>query len=87
MHFVLSGGEGQHEKISFKCDDHSYAVLCELEGVIPAPYLARAKWVQLTQPDVPDVLSDQDITDYIHKAYGLVVSKLTKAKRKELNLL
>ena len=31
--------------MSFKCDDETFAELVEQDGVIPAPYLARAKWV------------------------------------------
>ena len=32
---------------SFKCDDEGFAELCERDGVVPAPYLARAKWVAM----------------------------------------
>jgi predicted DNA-binding protein (MmcQ/YjbR family) len=31
--------------LSFKCSDLAFAMLPELEGISPAPYLARAKWV------------------------------------------
>jgi len=30
-------------KISFKCSNFSYSILIEQKGIIPAPYLARAK--------------------------------------------
>ncbi len=77
-------GEGEEQKISFKCSDMSYMVLCEQEGIIPAPYLARAKWVQLQSPDAMD---DEEIKSYIAQAYDIISSKLTKAKQKELGLL
>ncbi len=70
-------------KISFKCSDFSYSLLIQENGIIPAPYLARAKWVQIdTQCD----LNDEEIKNYIHAAYDIIVQKLTKAVRKELSL-
>lgn len=76
-------GAGSHTKISFKCSDLTYAILCEQPGIIPAPYLARAKWVQL---ESADAMSPQDIRGYIEAAYFIIMAKLTKAQRKELGL-
>jgi len=77
-------GDDPHQKISFKCSDLSYQILCELEGMVPAPYLARAKWVQVQQPGA---LSDDDIKSYITDAHVIIAAKITKAKRMELGLL
>jgi len=76
-------GEGQTDKISFKCSDHSFQVLCELPGVIPAPYLARGKWVQVTSGET---LSDDDIKSYIEEAHSIIAAKLTIKLRTELGL-
>ncbi|MBL4837445.1 MAG: MmcQ/YjbR family DNA-binding protein [Kordiimonadaceae bacterium] len=76
-------GEGADEKISFKCSDSSYQILCELEGVIPAPYLARAKWVQVLSNAS---LADEDIQSYIVEAHSIIAGKLTKKARTELGL-
>lgn len=76
-------GNGRDWKLSFKCSDLSYQILCELDGIVPAPYLARAKWVQLTDDDA---LSDDDIKSYIEEAHRIIAGKLTKAKRSELGL-
>lgn len=76
-------GEDRHDKISFKCADLSYQILCELPGVIPAPYLARAKWLQLQEPGA---LSDEDIKSYIKDAHAIIAAKLTKKLRAELGL-
>ena len=35
--------------IAFKCSDEVFGELIERPGIIPAPYLARAKWVQETE--------------------------------------
>ena len=69
--------------IGFKCSDLSYQILIEQEGIMPSPYLARAKWVRLA---THDAMSDDDIKLYIERAYLIIMSKLTKAKLKELGL-
>lgn len=73
----------QETKISFKCSDLSFQILCELPGIIPSPYLARAKWVQVT---TKDAMSDEDIRSYISGAHAIISGKLTRAIRSELGL-
>lgn len=77
-------GEGEEYKISFKCSDLNYQILCELPGIIPAPYLARAKWMQVQEKNA---MSDDDIKDFIKSAYEIIVGKLTKKLRTELGLI
>jgi predicted DNA-binding protein (MmcQ/YjbR family) len=76
-------GAGDHTKISFKCSEMSYTVLCEQDGIIPAPYLARAKWVLVQDPGA---MPDEDIKLYITEAHRIITSKLTRAARRELGL-
>jgi len=76
-------GEGGHDKISFKCSDLSYTILREQDGIIPAPYLARAKWVQI---ETLDAMSEEDIASYIGQAYSIISAKLTRAVRKDLGI-
>jgi predicted DNA-binding protein (MmcQ/YjbR family) len=76
-------GDGDHPKISFKCSDMSYAVLRERDGIIPAPYLARAQWVQI---EYPTAMSSADIKLYIQEAHRIITGKLSRAKRRELGL-
>ena len=76
-------GDNEQQKISFKCSELSYHILCELPGIVPAPYLARAKWVQIT---TTEAMSDADIRDYIKTAYDIICQKLTRNKRAELGL-
>lgn len=76
-------GTGDHRKISFKCSDMSYRLLCEQENIAPAPYLGRYKWAQL---ETEEAMTDEDVRLYIDQAYRIVVKKLTKAKRAELGL-
>lgn len=76
-------GDGEQQKISFKCSDLSYQILCELPDIVPAPYLARAKWVQIT---TSSAMNDDDIKGYIQQAHDIISKKLTRAKRAELGL-
>lgn len=83
--FAICGpwGEGPGQKISFKCSDMAYDILRDQPGIVPAPYLARAKWVQVEDPDA---MSDADLRVYIEAAHATVAAKLTRAKRAELGL-
>lgn len=61
-------------KISFKCSDDAFHMLIESEAAIPAPYLARAKWVRVE----PGGLPDPELRGRIRQAYAIVRSGLTK---------
>ncbi|MTI44541.1 MmcQ/YjbR family DNA-binding protein [Roseibium hamelinense] len=76
-------GKGDYPRYGFKCSDIGYALLLEQSGMIPAPYLARAKWVQMGDPGA---LSDEDLKAYITAAHGIVTAKLTRKLRKDLGL-
>lgn len=76
-------GDGAHAKVSFKCSEMSYAVLREQDGIIPAPYLARAQWVQLQSPDA---MPDDDTKLYIREAHRIISGKLTRTVRADLGL-
>ena len=67
---------------SFKCDDETFAELCEREGVIPAPYLARAKWVALERWDSID---DRELAGLVERSYTLVRDKLPKKAQSALS--
>jgi len=67
---------------SFKCDDETFAGLCERDGVIPAPYLARAKWVALERWDA---IEDRELASLLERSYTLVREKLPKARQSTLS--
>lgn len=62
-------------KISFKCTPETFAELVEIEGIIPAPYMARNHWVSLTEMNA---LRQSEIKELIRKSYELVLEKLPK---------
>lgn len=66
--------------LCFKCTPEKFAELCEREGIRPAPYVGRYKWVLL---DRLDTLSDSELRELIRESYEMVASKAkTKAKPK-----
>lgn len=67
---------------SFKTSDEDFAELTERDGLFPARYLARYKWVQLD--DINRLSSDEWIK-YINRSYKLVFEKLTAKLKKEIN--
>lgn len=67
---------------SFKCDDEAFASLVERDGVVPAPYLARAKWVALERWSA---LTDNEIATSVAASYRLVRGGLSKRAQRELD--
>src|SRR5690242_2285967 len=65
--------------LSFKCTAEDFAELTERPGIVPAPYLARAKWVALEREDA---LPAGEIKRLVRQAYEVVREKLP-GKRKE----
>jgi predicted DNA-binding protein (MmcQ/YjbR family) len=61
--------------VSFKCDDETFASLVEREHIIPAPYLARARWVGLR---ALEALDDREYQQWIPGAHALVCATLPK---------
>ena len=70
-------------KIAFKVKDEEFEDLSTSEGFIPAPYMARAKWVLVTEPSK---LHKKEWEQYIKQSYELIKAKLTKKLRAELGI-
>ena len=68
---------------SFKTGDEEFEKLIAKEGVAPAAYLARHKWVKV---DDIKLLSGEEWKHYINESYKLVASKLPAKIRRELKL-
>jgi predicted DNA-binding protein (MmcQ/YjbR family) len=67
--------------LSFKCTPEDFAELTEREGIIPAPYLARAGWVAL-EPGA--TLPEPELKRLLRQAYDLVFAKLPRKTQAEL---
>jgi predicted DNA-binding protein (MmcQ/YjbR family) len=67
----------------FKCDPEQFAELTERDGIIPAPYLARAGWVAIESIDNGPEWAE--LQPWLRHAYDLVRAKLPKKVQAELD--
>jgi len=67
--------------LSFKCSDEAFAELTERPDIIPAPYLARAKWVALEKREA---IARAELAELLRISYELVLAKLPKKLRNSL---
>ena len=76
---------GQDEwRYVFKVSDIAWEMFRDHPGVVPAPYLGRAKWVQVEDPAS---VTKEDLRSYIGASYQIIARKLTKRRRTELGLI
>lgn len=78
--FCVTGLSGE-SGISIKVDDDKFDDYCAMEGVIPAPYLARYKWIYIQDTKA---FKKKELQEMIRRSYELILAKLPAAKRKAL---
>jgi len=76
--FAAVNLEPPHQ-LGFKCSPEDFAELTEREGIVPAPYLARALWVQESELGI--ALERRELAALMRSAYDLVVAKLPKSRQ------
>ncbi len=75
--FAILSVDSVPPKLCFKCSPETFSELVELEDIIPAPYVARYKWVLLQRLDV---LRQAEVEDLIRQSYEMVVAKIPKKR-------
>jgi predicted DNA-binding protein (MmcQ/YjbR family) len=80
--FAIAPLEPARVCLTFKCSDESFAELTERPNIIPAPYLARAKWAAL---ESSDAVGRAELAELLRASYHLVVAKLPKNMQEKLN--
>jgi predicted DNA-binding protein (MmcQ/YjbR family) len=68
--------------LSLKTTPELFAEFTERPGIIPAPYLARAKWIAL---ESPDAASQQEVREMLRLSYDLVTGKLPRKVKEALS--
>ena len=81
MFAVMGPPEARPHTLSFKASEESFYILTHVDGIIPAPYLARAQWVMLENLRA---LKDAEITTYLTRAHAIVARGLPKKTRAAL---
>ena len=79
--FAVSRFEAPANGISFKVEDERFLELTDRPGIVPAPYLARAKWVYVEQAST---LSDKEAAQLLRRSYEIIFAKLTKKLQREI---
>jgi predicted DNA-binding protein (MmcQ/YjbR family) len=79
--FAVLGEKDGKPSLGFKVDDERFLELTDRAGIIPAPYLARARWVL-----VQDVrkMDEAELKPLVTRSYELIRAKLTRAVRAKL---
>lgn len=65
------------QKLCFKCTPDTFAELVERDGIRPAPYVGRYKWVIL---DRLDALSWDELREFIRESFEMVAAKAPKKR-------
>ncbi len=69
--------------VSYAAGQERFYELCERDGLVPAPYMARIFWVAAERWDA---LRDKDWEEELRAGHWLVLEKLPKKVRKTLQL-
>jgi predicted DNA-binding protein (MmcQ/YjbR family) len=72
---VLS--DGRFPRITLKCSQEAFHELLEVEGIVPAPYVGRYKWIQLSNSNL---LPASQLESLLRQSYDLVIAKAPKKK-------
>lgn len=79
--FLVAGLEQSPVTASFKVTDDQFEEMSEKSGFKPAPYMAKHKWVYVT--DI-NLMNKKDWKFYINQSYQLVKQKLPKKLQAQL---
>ena len=80
--FLVTAPDNVPVSASFKTSDEDFEVLPNRVGFIPAPYMARNKWIFV---DDINRFSKKDWENYLRKSYDLILSKLSLKFQKEIS--
>jgi len=79
--YAISSFEPTENWLAFKCTEEDFTNLVEQPGIIPSPYLARAKWVSLQRDST---LRPAEVKRLLRQSYDLVFARLPKKSRDAL---
>ncbi|HEY5746605.1 MAG TPA: MmcQ/YjbR family DNA-binding protein [Chryseolinea sp.] len=80
--FCVVGLDSPH-RFSFKVTDEEFDEVSTRDGFIPAPYMARNKWVSI---EYPDRVKQKDWEYFVRQSYELIKANLTRKARVELGV-
>lgn len=81
--FLITAPDEVPVSASIKVSEEDFDLLPEKEGFMPAPYLARYKWIFV---DDISRLSPKEWQKYIANAHSLIASKLPARVKKQIGI-
>src|SRR5580700_7343819 len=72
---VLS--DGRFPRLTLKCAPETFHDLLEVEGISPAPYVGRYKWIQIARSNL---LPAPELESLIRQSYEMVAAKARSPK-------
>lgn len=75
MFAVLCTLGPERGRLSFKVDSERFLELSDQPGMAPAPYMARAFWISVTEPER---FSHEELAAFVRRSYELVRANLSK---------
>ena len=79
--FCVTGTDSVQSGLSIKCTPEKFAELIEREGIEPAAYVGRYKWVRISNMNA---VTQQELKSLIGKSYQLVFDKLPPKIKKTI---
>ena len=80
--FCVTGADSVSSGLSLKCTPEKFDELVEHEGIDPAAYVGRYKWVRIADLDA---VTPDELKSLIGKSYQLVFDKLPKRVQEKLS--
>jgi len=79
--FCVTGADSSAGGMSIKCTPEKFDELIEREGIDPAAYVGRYKWVHIADLDA---VTPNELKDLIAQSYQLVFDKLPPKVKKTI---
>ena len=83
MFLIIALNAQTVDGVVFKCTPDEFDGLTDIDGITQAPYCAKRHWVRMADLAA---LSPGELEQRIRRSYDLVVEKLTKKLRAQLEL-
>jgi predicted DNA-binding protein (MmcQ/YjbR family) len=80
--YAITHVEDPKAGMTIKAAHQEFEELVERPGIVPAPYMARAKWVKF---ETLDAASPREMQQLLLRSYELVRAGLTKKAQAQLN--
>lgn len=79
--FCVTGADSVQSGMSLKCTPEKFDELIEREGIDPAAYVGRYKWVRIEDLNA---VTPSELKDLIRESYPLVFDKLPSKLKKSI---